>query len=312
MHYLVTGGAGFLGSHLCARLHNLGHRVTALDDLSSGNIENIQWMIGRPKFKFIKHDIINPIQLDEIDGIFNLACPASPPFYQKDPIQTMMTCVTGAYNMLQLADKNFCKILQTSTSEVYGDPTVSPQRESYKGNVNCFGPRACYDEGKRAAEALFYDFHHKKNVDIRIVRIFNTYGPQMQANDGRVISNFIVQALDGAPITVYGDGSQTRSFCYVDDMIDGILTVWNSHIKTPVNVGNPAEFTMIEAANKIIKITGSRSKITFHPLPKDDPKQRRPDISVITELGWQPKITLDKGVSSTVEYFQRKLFGVMK
>ena len=311
MHYLITGGAGFLGSHLAERLCSEGHNVTAVDNLSSGSRSNIRDLIARKNFRFIEADVREQFFIDsKLDGIFNLACPASPIFYQDIPIETTMTCVLGAYNLLRLADAHSCKILQTSTSEVYGDPEVTPQKEDYRGKVNCFGPRACYDEGKRAAEALFYDFHAKNKTDIRIVRIFNTYGPNMHVNDGRVVSNFIVQALQNKDITIYGDGSQTRSFCYVDDLIDAMLTVWHSDIQSPVNIGNPGEFTMLELAERVIAITGSKSRISFKPLPVDDPKQRCPDISLAKSIGWEPKIPLDTGLLSTVEYFRNKLIEV--
>lgn len=308
---LVTGGVGFLGSHLCMRLIKEGHNVVAIDDLSSSSGDNLQNLcsnIGYPSFEFIKYDVTHSLTSGllgeyEIGGIFNLACPASPQFYQYMPIQTTLTCVVGAYNALSLAQQRKCKILQTSTSEVYGDPEISPQIESYRGRVNCFGPRACYDEGKRAAEALFYDFRKEKNTDIRVVRIFNTYGPHMLPNDGRVVSNFIMQALQQKPITVYGDGNQSRSFCYVDDLIDAIMIVWNSDYTSPVNIGNPGEFTMLELAQKVIGITNSKSEITFHPLPIDDPLQRRPDITLAKSLGWSgPKVPLDEGLRNTVQY----------
>lgn len=309
MHYLITGGAGFLGSHLARKLHKMGHKITVVDNLTSGSLDNIDDLLREPGFSFTKHDVTAPLTTitDQLHGIFNLACPASPIYYQSIPIETTLTCVLGAYNLLRLADEHSCKILQTSTSEVYGDPEVTPQTEDYRGKVNCFGPRACYDEGKRAAEALFYDFHAQNKTDIRIVRIFNTYGPSMHVNDGRVVSNFIVQALNGQDITIYGDGSQTRSFCYVDDMVEALLAVWNSDIQSPVNVGNPGEFSMLELAEKVIALTGSKSKISFKPLPKDDPKQRRPDITLAKSLNWEPKIPLDSGLQYTVNYFSGKL-----
>lgn len=309
-HYLIAGGAGFLGSHLTKRLLNEGNKVTVVDDFCTGDLYNL----GGLDYDMLNiiHCDINDLRLVDFnhlrfDGIFNLACPASPIHYQNIPIKTTLTCVVGVNNLLQLAKEHACKILQTSTSEVYGDPTISPQPESYVGHVNCYGPRSCYDEGKRAAEALFFDYRRMHNVDTRIVRIFNTYGPNMAIDDGRVVSNFIVQALRGENITMYGNGQQTRSFCYVDDLIDAMLVVWNSDIQTPVNIGNPGEFTMLELAEKVIAITGSRSEISFHPLPKDDPKQRRPDISLAKSLGWEPKIPLDKGLVSTVQYFSSKL-----
>lgn len=311
-NYLIAGGAGFLGSHLTKRLLSEGNYVTVIDDMCTGSYENIRLLFGNDNFDFISHDIndrnlVSLFRSDSFDGIFNLACPASPIHYQNIPIQTTLTCVIGTNNLLELAVKHKCKILQASTSEVYGDPQISPQPESYVGHVNSYGPRACYDEGKRAAEALFYDYKRVHNVDTRIVRIFNTYGPNMCIDDGRVVSNFIVQALRGDDITIYGDGSQTRSFCYVDDLIGAMLTVWNSNAETPVNIGNPSEFTMLELAEKVLKITNSRSKITFLPLPADDPKQRRPDIQKAKTLGWEPKIDLENGLEKTVEYFKTKV-----
>jgi UDP-glucuronate decarboxylase len=311
MHYLVAGGAGFLGSHLVERLLGEGHYVTIVDNLCTGQIQNLERHIPSDRCSFVGISI-NDISDDlfdgrSFDGIFNLACPASPIHYQNIPIETTLTCVIGTNNLLKLAVRHGCKILQASTSEVYGDPEISPQPESYVGHVNSYGPRACYDEGKRAAEALFYDYKRIHNVDTRIIRIFNTYGPNMCINDGRVVSNFIVQALKNEEITIYGDGSQTRSFCYVDDLINGILTVFNSNIQTPVNVGNPGEFSMLELAEKIIKITNSNSKLKFLPLPGDDPKQRRPDISLIKSLGWEPKIPLDDGIVKAIVYFKQKI-----
>lgn len=313
-NYLVAGGAGFLGSHLTKRLLDEGNSVTVIDDLCTGSLDNLKGVLHLRNLTFINCDIthmnLGAFGRHRFDGIFNLACPASPIHYQNIPIKTTLTCVVGVDNLLQLAKHNACKILQTSTSEVYGDPTISPQPESYVGHVNCYGPRACYDEGKRAAEALFFDYRRIHNVDTRIVRIFNTYGPNMAVDDGRVVSNFIVQALRNEPITIYGDGSQTRSFCYVDDLIDAIMAVWNSDTHEPVNIGNPGEFTMLELAEKIIEITKSKSKISFHPLPKDDPKQRRPDITRAQALGWEPKIPLDKGLQSAIHYFSNKLIEV--
>lgn len=312
MKYVITGGAGFLGSHLANYLYNWGHDVYVVDNLSTGDITNLNFLMTEPDgFQFIKGDITDKLWWnalpERIDGIFNLACPASPIHYQNTPIETMMTCVLGAHNLLQLAKIKNCRILQTSTSEVYGDPIISPQPESYRGEVNCFGPRACYDEGKRAAEALFYDHKRLYDLDIRIVRIFNTYGPNMCVDDGRVVSNFIVQALRGEPMTMYGDGTQSRSFCYVSDLIEAILTVWRTEYTRPVNIGNPTEFTMLELAEKVLRITGSKSEITYKPLPQDDPKQRRPDISLVKTMGWEPKISLDKGLVDTVYYFRDKL-----
>jgi UDP-glucuronate decarboxylase len=302
---------GFLGSHLTKRLIKEGHYVTVVDNLCTGQIENLEGYLSNDKCSFSRlniNDIDGDVFRDtHFDGIFNLACPASPIHYQNIPIETTLTCVIGTNNLLKLAVHHGCKILQSSTSEVYGDPEISPQHEHYVGHVNSYGPRACYDEGKRAAEALFYDYKRIHNVDTRIVRIFNTYGPNMCIDDGRVVSNFIVQALRNEEITIYGDGSQTRSFCYVDDLIDAMLTVFNSNIQTPVNIGNPGEFSMLELAEKIIRTTHSNSKLKFLPLPQDDPKQRRPDISLAESLGWKPKIILDSGLYSTVQYFRDKL-----
>jgi UDP-glucuronate decarboxylase len=310
-HYMIAGGAGFLGSHLTKRLLNEGHRVTIVDNFCTGSYDNIKEYYGNDKVH-VRHFDINAINNNlfsgyKLDGIFNLACPASPIHYQNIPIQTTLTCVVGTNNLLKLAVEHDCRILQASTSEVYGDPEISPQHENYVGHVNSYGPRACYDEGKRAAEALFYDYKKIHDVDTRIIRIFNTYGPNMCVDDGRVVSNFIVQALRGEDITIYGDGSQTRSFCYVDDLIEGMLTVFNSNITTPVNLGNPSEFTMLELAEKVIKITHSKSKLKFLPLPEDDPKQRRPDIGLANSLNWQPKIPLDNGLYVTVQYFSTKI-----
>lgn len=312
MHYLIAGGAGFLGSHLVKKLYNQGHKISVIDNLMTGSRDNIKFFLSEPEnnFDFYEMDITShvPYGIPKLDGIFNLASPASPVHYQNTPIHTMLTNVVGSNNLLQLAKHHDCKILQTSTSEVYGDPETSPQKETYKGSVNCFGPRACYDEGKRAAEALFYDYSRLYQTDIRVVRIFNTYGPNMCVDDGRVVSNFIVQALRNEPITIYGDGTQTRSFCFASDLIDAILCVWNSNVKTPVNIGNPTEFTMLELAEKVIQLTGSKSEISFHPLPQDDPKQRRPDISLAKSIGWVgPTISLDNGLESTVQYFRSKL-----
>jgi UDP-glucuronate decarboxylase len=317
--YLVTGGAGFLGSHLCERLLRIDEtcHVIAVDNLSSSDGSNLDYLYDgfKRRFHFMQGDVCdsytwNEIQhrkrFDTIDGIFNLACPASPPFYQNMPIQTTLTCVLGAHYALEYATKWGAKILQTSTSEVYGNPEVSPQPESYRGKVNCFGPRACYDEGKRAAEALFFDYQKQNGTDIRVVRIFNTYGPHMLANDGRVISNFINQALRGEDITIYGDGSQSRSFCYVEDLINAIMIVWKSNYKSPVNIGNPGEFTMLELAQKVIAITDTESKLVFQDLPVDDPLQRCPDITLAKSLGWVgPRIPLDEGLRNTVQYFRQ-------
>lgn len=306
---LVAGGAGFLGSHLCERLLNEGHPVVCVDNFSTGRMENLQHLLSFDTFSFVRHDIVEPLDLP-VDEIYNLACPASPPHYQVDPVHTMKTNVIGSLNLLELAVRYQARIFQASTSEVYGDPHVHPQPENYWGNVNSFGPRACYDEGKRSAETLFYDFHQQYGVDTRIVRIFNTYGPRMRPDDGRVVSNFIVQALKSQDITVYGDGSQTRSFCYVDDLIEGFHRLMYSPraIHAPVNIGNPGEFTVGELARQIIDMTGSRSKIVYRPLPIDDPRQRRPDIEVAQrELGWEPAVALADGLTSTIAYFERQL-----
>ena len=304
---LVTGGAGFLGSHLCERLLGEGNEVICLDNFFTGDKENIRHLMEDPFFEVIRHDVTLPIYL-EVDEIYNLACPASPPHYQFDPVATTKTSVMGAINMLGLAKRCKAKILQASTSEVYGDPEIHPQTEEYRGSVNPIGIRACYDEGKRCAETLFFDYHRQHGVDIKVMRIFNTYGPNMDPYDGRVVSNFIVQALKGEDITIYGDGRQTRSFCYVDDLIEGMIRLMNSRdgFTGPVNIGNPGEFTMIELAEKIIAVTGSKSKITFHPLPQDDPMQRQPDITLAKkELGWEPTIPLDEGLVKTVDYFRK-------
>ncbi|WP_244564460.1 UDP-glucuronic acid decarboxylase family protein [Rhizobium sullae] len=306
---LVAGGAGFLGSHLCELLLREGRTVVCVDNFSTGRMENMRHLLRFDTFSYVRHDIVDPIDLP-VDEIYNLACPASPPHYQADPIHTMKTNVIGSLNLLELAAHYQARIFQASTSEVYGDPHVHPQPENYWGNVNSFGPRSCYDEGKRSAETLFYDFHKQYGVDIRIVRIFNTYGPRMRPDDGRVVSNFIVQALKGEDITVYGDGSQTRSFCYVDDLIEGFHRLMYSPraIHTPVNIGNPGEFTVRELAEQIVAMTGSPSKIVYHPLPADDPRQRRPDIALAEqELGWAPSIALTDGLKSTIAYFERQL-----
>ena len=303
---LITGGAGFLGSHLCDRLTEDGHDVLCLDNFFTGAKRNISHLIGRPNFELIRHDLVHPIFL-EVDEIYNLACPASPIHYQYNPVKTVKTSVMGAINMLGVAKRVKAKILQASTSEVYGNPTVHPQTEDYWGNVNTIGPRSCYDEGKRCAETLFFDYHRQNNVNIRVVRIFNTYGPRMHPNDGRVVSNFIVQALTNQGITVYGDGSQTRSFCYVDDLIEGLIRMMNGpdDFVGPVNLGNPTEFTILDLAEKTIRLTGSKSKIIFKPLPQDDPLQRRPDITLAKEkLQWEPVIDVEKGLNKTIEYFR--------
>jgi len=303
---LVTGGAGFIGSHLCERLLNDGHEVVCMDNFFTGSKSNIVHLLDNPYFELIRHDVTMPIFV-EVDEIYNLACPASPIHYQFNPIKTIKTSVMGAVNMLGLAKRIKAKILQSSTSEVYGDPEVHPQEESYWGNCNPIGPRSCYDEGKRCAESLFVNYHTQNNVRIKIQRIFNTYGPKMHPNDGRVVSNFIVQALKGEDITIYGDGSQTRSFCYVDDLVEAMIRLMNTddNITGPVNTGNPNEFTIKELAEKVVKITGSVSKIKYLPLPQDDPKQRQPNITYAKEiLGWEPKIQLEEGLIKTVNYFK--------
>ena len=308
MRILVTGGAGFLGSHLCDRLINEGHEILCLDNFFTGRRQNIAHLLQNPKFELIRHDVIDPFKV-EVDQIYNLACPASPPHYQYNPIKTTKTSVMGAINCLGLAKRVRARVFLASTSEVYGDPTVHPQDETYWGNVNPIGRRSCYDEGKRCAETLFFDYHRENGVDIRVVRIFNTYGPRMLADDGRVVSNFIVQALKGENLTVYGDGSQTRSFCYVDDLIDGFVRLMNQE-KTvgPVNIGNPGEFTMLELAELVLKKVGGKSKVTNLPLPADDPKQRRPDISLAKEvLGWEPRVPLEEGLDRTIVYFRQAI-----
>ena len=308
---LVTGGAGFLGSHLCERLLKEGHEVLCVDNFYTGRRANISHLLGNPYFEILRHDICFPLFV-EVDEIYNLACPASPIHYQFDPVQTTKTSVHGAINMLGLAKRLKIKILQASTSEVYGDPIVHPQPEIYWGNVNPIGPRACYDEGKRCAETLFFDYHRQHNLKIKVARIFNTYGPRMHPNDGRVVSNFIMQALKEEYITVFGDGSQTRSFCYVTDLIDGLIKLMNSPdiFTGPVNLGNPNEFSMLELAEKIIKLTRSKSKIVLKPLPQDDPKQRQPDISLAKKvLHWEPKNHLEEGLKKTIQYFKSLLSG---
>lgn len=303
---LVTGGAGFLGSHLCEALLKQGHDVLCADNLFTGSKANIAHLMGNPYFEFIRHDITFPLYV-EVDQIYNLACPASPIHYQHDPVQTTKTSVHGAINMLGLAKRLRARILQASTSEVYGDPEVHPQPESYWGRVNPIGPRSCYDEGKRCAETLFFDYWRQHQLEIKVMRIFNTYGPHMHPNDGRVISNFIVQAIKGESITIYGDGNQTRSFCYVDDLIDGMIRLMGSPADFigPVNIGNPGEFTMIELAEMVLRLVGGPSRIAFMPLPQDDPKQRQPDISLAKErLGWQPTVILEDGLKETIRYFR--------
>ncbi len=306
---LITGGAGFLGSHLCDRLIADGHDVLCVDNFFTGSKDNIRHLLSHPRFELLRHDVTFPLYV-EVDQIYNLACPASPVHYQHDPVQTTKTSVHGAINMLGLAKRTRARIFQASTSEVYGDPEVHPQPESYWGRVNPIGPRSCYDEGKRCAETLFFDYHRQHRLEIKVVRIFNTYGPRMHPNDGRVVSNFIVQALKGEDITIYGDGQQTRSFCYVDDMIEGFVRMMHSpaDFTGPVNLGNPGEFTMLELAEKVLKIVGGKSKLSFHPLPVDDPKQRQPDIRLAKEkLGWEPKVCLEDGLKETVAYFRRVL-----
>ena len=305
---LITGGAGFLGSHLCERLLDEQYEVLCVDNYYTGRRSNIKHLLGNPNFEVLRHDVCFPLYV-EVDEIYNLACPASPVHYQYDPVQTTKTSVHGSINMLGLAKRIKAKIMQASTSEVYGDPTVHPQTEDYWGNVNSVGIRSCYDEGKRCAETLFFDYWRQHNLRIKVARIFNTYGPRMVENDGRVVSNFIVQALKGQDITVYGDGSQTRSFCYVDDMIEGFVRLMNTDDFTgPVNLGNPKEFTILELATKVIAMTGSSSKITFHSLPQDDPTQRQPEISLArTTFGWEPTVELDEGLEKTIAYFSGRL-----
>jgi UDP-glucuronate decarboxylase len=302
---LITGGAGFLGSHLCERLLNEGHEVICVDNFFTGSKANIEHLVGNRRFELIRHDITFPLFL-EVDQIYNLACPASPVHYQHDPVQTVKTAVQGSINMLGLAKRTDARIFQASTSEVYGDPEISPQPESYLGRVNTIGPRSCYDEGKRCAETLFFDYHRQHNVAIRVARIFNCYGPRMHPHDGRVVSNFIVQALQGQDITIYGDGSQTRSFCYVDDMIEAFVRLMNQDETTgPVNLGNPGEFTIKQLAEMVLRMTGSKSKLVMHPLPQDDPKQRKPDITLAKKvLQWEPKVPLEDGLKHVIDYFR--------
>ncbi|WP_221029689.1 UDP-glucuronic acid decarboxylase family protein [Actomonas aquatica] len=308
MRILVTGGAGFLGSHLCDRLLGEGHEVICLDNFFTGRKANIAHLVGNPDFELVRHDVIDPFKF-EVDQIYNLACPASPPHYQFNPIKTTKTSVMGAINCLGLAKRVKARVFQASTSEVYGDPTVHPQPESYWGNVNTIGLRSCYDEGKRCAETLFFDYYRENGVDIRVVRIFNTYGPRMHPNDGRVVSNFIVQALQGQDLTVYGDGSQTRSFCYVDDLIEGFLRLMAQDATVgPVNIGNPGEFTMLELAELTLKLVGGPSKIIHQPLPADDPKQRQPDITLAKKhLDWAPTVPLEEGLKRTIDYFRTQV-----
>lgn len=306
---LVTGGAGFLGSHLCERLVEQGHDVLCVDNFFTGSKRNISHLLGHPSFELMRHDVTFPLYV-EVDGIYNLACPASPVHYQHDPVQTTKTSVHGAINMLGLAKRLDARILQASTSEVYGDPEVHPQKENYWGRVNPIGIRSCYDEGKRCAETLFFDYFRQHKLDIKVVRIFNTYGPRMHPNDGRVVSNFVVQALRGEDITIYGDGSQTRSFCYVDDLIDAMQGMMSTErgFTGPINIGNPGEFSMLELAEKVLSLVGGRSKLTYMPLPHDDPRQRQPDIELARgKLGWEPKVSLDDGLKETIVYFRRLL-----
>ena len=308
---LVTGGAGFLGSHLCQRLLDDGRDVLCVDNFYTGAKANIEHLLDDPRFELLRHDVTFPLYV-QVDEIYNLACPASPIHYQHDPVQTTKTSVHGAINMLGLAKRLKCSIFQASTSEVYGDPSVHPQTEDYRGNVNPIGPRSCYDEGKRCAETLFFDYRRQHGLPIKVARIFNTYGPRMHPNDGRVVSNFIVQALSGKPITIYGDGSQSRSFCYVDDLIEGFVRLMNApeDLTGPVNLGNPGEFTMLELAELTLELTGSRSRLAFEPLPQDDPRQRCPDISTAQrELGWNPTVPLREGLARTIAYFDQVLSG---
>ena len=307
---LITGGAGFLGSHLCDRMIEQGNQVLCLDSLFTGSRKNIAELEKHPSFKFIKHDVVDAINIDELDEIYNLACPASPVHYQHNPIHTMKTSVLGALNVLELARKTGAKVFQASTSEVYGDPSIHPQPEEYWGNVNTIGIRSCYDEGKRAAETLFFDYQRTYKLRIKVVRIFNTYGPRMAADDGRVVSNFIVQALRGEDLTIYGDGTQTRSFCYADDLVEGFIRLMNADesVVGPINLGNPGEFTMIELAEKVLRLTGSTSKLIYMPLPQDDPKQRRPDITKAKQyLNWEPTIALEQGLERTIAYFKEAI-----
>lgn len=306
---LVTGGAGFIGSHLCSRLLAESNEVICLDNFYTGSIKNIAHLIGNPSFEIIRHDTIFPLRHIYVNQIYNLACPASPVHYQSDPVQTIKTNVYGAINVLELARDIKARILQASTSEVYGDPEIHPQTEDYWGNVNPIGIRSCYDEGKRSAETLFFDYHRQYGVDIKVIRIFNTYGPNMHPQDGRVVSNFIMQALRGEDITIYGDGMQTRSFCFISDLVDGIIKMMNSdHFVGPVNLGNPNEITMKELASKVIEKTGSKSKISYNPLPKDDPTRRKPDVTLAQNmLSWSPKVDLNEGLQNTISYFRQKI-----
>ena len=309
MRVLVTGGAGFLGSHLCDRLLKDGHEVVCLDNFFTGRRLNIAHLAGNPNFEFVRHDIIDPFKF-EVDQIYNLACPASPPHYQYNPIKTIKTSVLGSINCLGLAKRLKARVFQASTSEVYGDPQVHPQPESYWGNVNPIGKRSCYDEGKRCAETLFFDYHRENKVDIRVVRIFNTYGPRMRIRDGRAVPAFISQALMNEDVTVFGDGKQTRSFCYISDLVDGIIRLMLSKENDPINIGNPREMTIEDIARTIIEMTGSKSRIIYKPLPTDDPKVRQPDITrARTLLGWEPKVALEEGLTHTIDYFREKVLG---
>ena len=310
MRILITGGAGFVGSHLCDRLLGEGHEVICLDNFYTGRKKNVEHHLGNPRFELVRHDVIDPFKI-EVDQIYNLACPASPVHYQSNPIKTVKTSVMGAINCLGLAKRIGARIFQASTSEVYGDPHEHPQTESYRGNVNPIGPRACYDEGKRCAETLFFDYHRQNGVDIRVIRIFNTYGPRMLANDGRVVSNFIVQALRGEDITIYGDGQQSRSFCYVSDLVEGFIRFMSQEVEVgPMNLGNPGEFTMLELARQVLAKVGGSSQIVHKPLPADDPKQRQPDITLARRaLGWEPTIPLSEGLDKTIEYFRKDILG---
>ena len=308
---LVTGGSGFIGSHLCKRLLDMGHDVLAADNFYSSDRHNVHELLRNPRFELMRHDVTFPLYV-EVDEIYHLACPASPVYYQRDPVQTTKTCVHGSINMLGLAKRLGARILLTSTSEVYGDPAVHPQSESYWGNVNPIGVRSCYDEGKRCAETLFFDYHRQLGLKIKVARIFNTYGPKMQPDDGRVVSNFIVQALKGEPLTVFGDGSQTRSFCYIDDMVDGLIRLMDSprEVTGPINLGNPGEFTMLELAKQVMALTDSDCELKHLPLPADDPVRRRPDIGRAREvLGWEPAVPLSEGLARTVDYFRDALNG---
>ena len=308
---LITGGAGFIGSHLCRRLLGEGHEVLCVDNFFTGTRVNVEALIANPRFELMSHDVTFPLYV-EVDQIYNLACPASPVHYQFDPVQTTKVSVHGAINMLGLAKRTKARVLQASTSEVYGDPQVHPQPESYWGHVNTVGPRACYDEGKRCAETLFFDYHRQHQLEIKVARIFNTYGPNMRPDDGRVVSNFIVQALKGEPLTIYGDGTQTRSFCYVSDLVDGLVRLMQSPVDVtgPVNLGNPVEFTMLQLAEQVIALSGSKSKIEFRPLPQDDPRQRQPDIALAKRaLDWAPKVPLSEGLKPTMAYFDAVLSG---